>query len=342
MLHTRREFLASCSSAMAGCLFFNGARIQDNNGIMTVNGWLKPHAAGISLIHEHVMVDFIGADKVDPSRYNADEVFRIALPKLMEAKSRGCVTMMECTPAYIGRDVRLLQRLSNASGINLVTNTGYYGASSEKFFPAHAHTESARQLADRWIAEWLHGIDNTNIKPGFIKSGVDKLPFTPTQTKIIEAAAITHLATGLTIGIHTGNGDAALKEKEIIQSNGVDASAWIWIHAQNEKDHAYHIQIAKEGGWISYDGVNNDTIDDCISLLKDMQQNRLLHQVLLSHDSGWFNVGTPNGGTFNGYTTIFDKLLPAMKKNGFTQEDIHQLLVVNPANAYPIRIRRSK
>lgn len=307
---------------------------------MTVNGWMNADKVGFSLIHEHVLVDFIGADKVSPSRYDADEVFRIALPKIIAAKERGCKTIIECTPAFLGRDVQLLKRLSDASGINIITNTGYYGAVGEKYLLPYAHTESAQQLANRWIAEWKNGIDGTGIKPGFIKSSVDAFPFTATQKKVIEATAITHLATGLTIGIHTGNGNAAMEEKRIIESKGVSPNAWIWIHAQNEKDFSYHTRIAKAGGWISYDGVHKDGIADCIAFLRHMQKENLLTRVLLSHDSGWYNVGQPSGGVYNDYNTIADKLLPAMKENGFTEKDIEQLFIVNPANAFTIRIRK--
>ena len=69
-----------------------------------------------------------------------------------------------------------------------------------------------------------------------IKTGVDQAPLSAMQGKLIEAAALTHLATGLTIGVHTGNGDAANEQLKILDAKGVGPSARIWIHAQNEKD----------------------------------------------------------------------------------------------------------
>jgi len=340
MLQTRRCFISQSASAMAGLILLSKTKLLVDKTLMTVTGLVDADRLGFSLIHEHVLVDFIGADKVSPSRYDADEVFRIALPKLIAVKERGCKTIMECTPAYIGRDVKLLKRLSDASGLTFLTNTGYYGAAGEKYLPKHAYTETAEQLAQRWIGEWKNSIDGTGIKPGFIKSGVDSFPLSAIQQKIVEAAAIAHLATGLTIGIHTGNGAAAMEEKRIIESKGVSPKAWIWIHAQNEKDFSYHTRIAKAGGWVSYDGVNKDGIADCIAFLQHMQKENLLSRVLLSHDSGWYNVGQPNGGVYNDYNIIPDKLLPAMKENGFTEKDIQQLFVVNPADAFSIGVKK--
>lgn len=340
MIASRRKFISNALCLISGGFLLKSNTFQEAPGIMTVNGWINADKIGLSLIHEHVMVDFIGADHVSPSRYNPKEVFNTALPKLLQLQKKGFKTLFECTPAYLGRDVKLLKQLAQASGLNIITNTGYYGAVNGKYFPAYAHTETAKQLADRWIEEWENGIEGSGIKPGFIKSGVDKLPFSVTQVKVIEAAAITHLKTGLTIGIHTGDGEAALEEKRIIEANGVSCAAWIWIHAQNEKNYEYHLKVARAGGWVSYDGVNKESIEDCILFLKAMKKENLLHKVLLSHDSGWYNVGTAGGGIYNGYTTIPDKLLPAMKKNGFTEKDIYQLLVLNPAKAFAVGVKR--
>ena len=340
MTINRREFISQTTCALAGSIALARSPLFRQNVIMTVNGELPSDQLGFSLSHEHVLVDFIGADKVDPSRYDVTEVYKKAFPILVAAKEKGCKTLIECTPAYLGRDVKLLQQLSKAIELNILTNTGYYGAAGEKYLPAHAYKETANEIAARWINEWKNGIDGSGIKPGFIKSGVDKFPLSEVQQKMVEAAAITHLATGLTFGIHTGDGPAAMEEMRIFGSRGVAASAWIWIHAQNEKQRELHFKAAKAGGWVSFDGVNANSISDCLDFLKDMKSEQLLKHVLLSQDSGWYHVGEPGGGEFNDYNSIADLLIPAMKEKGFTQSDIQQIFVTNPANAFAIRVRR--
>ncbi len=340
MIVSRRKFIGQSSCLIAGYFVFAKSPLRNDNEVMTVNGWLAGDKMGFTLTHEHILVDFIGADKIDPSRYDADEVVRIALPKLLSLKERGCKTLMECTPAWLGRDVKLLQRLSEASGLNILTNTGYYGAAGEKYLPAHAYSETADQVAARWISEWKNGIEGSGIKPGFIKSGVDKYPLSVVQQKMIEAAAITHLATGLTIGIHTGDGRAAMEELSILQSKGISPEAWIWIHAQNEQNRELHIRAAKAGGWVSFDNVNPGSISKCLSFLNDMKRENLLEHVLLSHDSGWYHAGEPGGGNYSDYNTIADKLIPAMQKNNFTEKEIQLLFVTNPAKAFAAKIRK--
>src|SRR3954454_20486394 len=141
---------------------------DDEPRVMTVRGPIPPGEMGPTLPHEHVLVDFVGAGEASRDRYDSDEVYRIALPHLKRIREQGIHTLVDCTPAYLGRDPALLRRLSEASGLNILTPTRYYGASRGKFLPDHAHIESAKELAARWLREWRDGIEGTGIRPGFI------------------------------------------------------------------------------------------------------------------------------------------------------------------------------
>ena len=41
------------------------------------------------------------------------------------------------------------------------------------------------------------------------------------------------------------------------------------------------------------------------------------------------------------YTNIHEKLIPKLKEVGFTVDDINQLISVNPAKAFAIRVRKT-
>ncbi|MFI5153549.1 MAG: phosphotriesterase [Chitinophagales bacterium] len=341
-MFTRRRFLKQTAFASAALhIPVSIEKLNNADGkIMTVNGAIEATGLGFTLSHEHVLVDFIGADNFSRNRYDPDDVFKVALPFLEEAKKKGCDSFVECTPAYLGRDPLLLQRLSKASGLNMITNTGFYGASGEKYLPRFVYRESSEQIAARWITEWAEGIEGSGVKPGFIKTGVDKSPLTHTLRKMIDAAAITHLATGLTIGVHTGDGKAAEEQLEILKSRGVAPHARIWIHAQNEKNPILHIEAAKKGSWISFDGVNSDSIRENIQFLQTMKKKKLLDRVLVSQDSGWYHVGESGGGDYKRYTSIFQEFIPALENAGFTKEEIHLILVTNPSRAFTIGVRK--
>lgn len=313
---------------------------RDSGVIMTVNGPVKAEYLGNTLPHEHIMVDFIGADSVSASRYDQDSVINKALPFLSRVNNYGTKTLIECTPNYLGRDPMLLKRLADSVGMHIVTNTGYYGAAKQKYLPRHVYHETAQQLADRWIKEAKEGIDGTGIRPGFLKLGADNGPLTPEQRKIVEAGAITHLATGLPIAIHTGDGAAAREELSILNAAGVSGEAFVWVHAQSERDSSVWIELARAGVWIELDGLNEDNVERYVAYFTIMKDNNLLGKLLISHDAGWYHVGEQGGGDYRDYDALPLKLVPALKNAGVSDRDLDRVFRINPATAFTIKVRR--
>lgn len=343
MKYSRRDFLKSGSMAALAATM-PAEKVPEMfllNQVMTVQGSVRPRKMGLTLIHEHILVDFIGAAQYDPTRWDQAKVVEKVLPYLKELKNLGCETLVECTPAYLGRDVQLLQELSEKSGLHIITNTGYYGARDNQHLPQHAFEETAEQLSQRWISEYENGIDGTSIRPGFMKIGVNPGPLSDIHQKLVRAAAITHKATGLTIASHTGPSQPAFEEMSILKEMGLDLSAFIWVHAQNEKDTNKHVEAAAQGAWISLDGVHKDRINWYLEILSNLKLAGLLDRVLLSHDAGWYRPGEPDGGKFRPYTDLFEYMLPAMEKRAFSRREIRQILKKNPANAFAIRKRLS-
>lgn len=305
-------------------------------------GQIPASAMGLTLIHEHILVDFIGADKTPFDRWERSKVIDKMMPYLLEAKAKGVKTILDCTPAYLGRDVHLLSEIMKKSGIQIVTNTGYYCAVNYKYLPPHAFSESAHDLAQRWINEFKFGIDGTGVRPSFIKISVNGGPLSDIEKKVVTAAGITHLATGLTICSHTGPADAAFEQIELLKKAGVSPSAFMWVHAQNEfRKHTY-TQAAKMGAWVSLDGLGWGGWDNYAQWLDTLKQNNCLDKVLISHDAGWYDPEKENGGDPKGFTFLFDELLPKLKDLNFSKKDIRQLLVKNPENAFGIRVRALK
>jgi len=274
------------------------------------------------LVHEHILVDFTGG-----GRYDADEVFRAARPKLEELRHCGCRRLLECTPNFLGRDPRLLARLADATGLEIWTNTGLYGAANHKYLPEFARTESHEQLARRWIEEARRGIEG--IKPRFVKIGVNRAPLNELDRKLARAAALTARETGLTIASHTGGGAAAMEQIEIFEAAKVPAARFVWVHAQAEKDHAFHRRAARAGAWVEFDGIGPQSAAwhrDCVRF---MAAENLLSRTLISQDSGWYHVREPGGGNYRGYTFIYTDFL-AMLDPAW----VRPLMVDNPITAF--------
>ncbi len=339
----RRAFLKAGVAVLGGTALFGEARsvpatktTSKNGTIHTVTGPIDSGELGQALPHEHVMVDFAEVDEVGPERYDRSEVVKTMRPYLNALSSAGGQILFECTPAFLGRDPVLLRRLSKATGVRIVTNTGYYGAREDQHVPDHAYSDSVDALAARWINEWNEGIGDTDIRPGFIKIGVDPGPLSSIDEKLVRAACRAHLETGLTIASHTGPAHPAFEQLSILDEEGVDFSAWIWVHAQNAKNGARYVEAARQGAWVELDGYEPENTDQYLQWLRTMREHDLLHRVLLSHDNGWYSVGEPEGGDVQSYTPIFTELIPALRDEGFTNDEIRQLVVTNPANAFAV------
>jgi len=312
--------------------------------IMTVLGPIPASAMGITLSHEHILVDFIGADSTGYHRWEKQEVVNKVSPYLEEIQEYQVSTLMECTPAYLGRDPLLLKTLSKNTGMHLVTNTGYYGAHDNLFIPTKFYELTAEELSSIWVDEFENGIEGSGVKPGFIKiavNGDDSL--SKEHFKIITAAALTHQQTGLVIASHTGPDDPAFEQISVLQSHGLNPSCFIWVHAQLGSLEG-NIRAAKMGTWISLDNLNLDQQQGSkydvawyADRIQDLKEAGFLNRVLISHDAGWYKPGEENGGSFRGFTGIFTALVPALREVGFSQEDINLLLEINPRNAFSIR-----
>ena len=317
--------------------------------VETVEGSIRPGDLGTTLIHEHVFLDWTDADNKDRIPWDEQEAFDVILPHLLEMKNKGVKSFLECTPAYLGRNPALLRKLSEKTGLHVLTNTGYYAARKQQYIPEKIKKLHAEDIASIWIDEFCNGIDKSGVKPGFIKIGVDsKNNLDSLDQKIVTAAALTHLATGLTIVSHTGDDTTAIQQLKIIRDLGVDPSAFVWTHAQRGTEEG-HKRLARQGVWISLDGLgwaidkegNDEQLSRYINFLLSLKRHKLLHRTLISHDAGWYTVGKEEQTTYKGYTVIFDQLIPRLNKKGFTKKDWRRVLVNNPREAYKIRKSKS-
>lgn len=343
----RREFVALICAFPALCAKKLPINIlRQEHYVMTVNGKVSLSELGGALPHEHFITDFSGAGSENHPEYTELQALDLLLPHLKAVRELGIQTIFECSPSYIGKNVKLLRKLSTLSGLHIITNTGYYAAVNQKYLPDHAFTESAVKLAERWISEYVNGIERSKIRPGFIKLGSDNAPLKEVEIKLIEAAAITHLKTGLKIAIHTGNAEAAVQELKILEKMGVKPSAFIWVHAQNDQTGETQIRLAKKGCWISLDGLNSteNSLNKYEKNIMKFKAAGLLNRLLISHDDGFAAVKKDGQSGFNPYkngntlpyVTLFTKLKPALLKNGLTEKEFDLLTVTNPASAFRI------
>jgi phosphotriesterase-related protein len=124
-----------------------------------------------------------------------------------------------------------------------------------------------------------------------------------------------------------------MAQLSLLKSQGVSPAAFIWVHAQDEKDRSFHRKAAGAGAWIEFDGIASDTVDQNIGLIQEAKRAGYLQRVLISQDAVGFHVGQELGGYSPGYTFLFSDFLPQLRKSGVTENETRVLTVENPQRA---------
>ncbi len=134
--------------------------------IRTVLGEIQPAELGITLMHEHIIWDWNGAEKNGRVPYSKKEIVDTMVPYLIELKRLGCQTLVEATTYGAGRDVDVLKACAMRTGLHIITNCGAWdgGKYRGKFIPDEIKNMDANKIAEAWVQEFQAGIDGTGIR----------------------------------------------------------------------------------------------------------------------------------------------------------------------------------
>src|SRR5262245_40658030 len=151
--------------------------------VQTVLGSIAPEAMGITLPHEHLLIDFkvmfaepaAASDKRrawEPvslanlgwvrQHFNAnldnlrltDE--QVAADEILLFKHAGGATVVDPTPKTLARDPQALARIARATGLHIVMGSGYYVAASH---PPDMDRRTVDELTREMIADVTSGVE---------------------------------------------------------------------------------------------------------------------------------------------------------------------------------------
>jgi predicted metal-dependent phosphotriesterase family hydrolase len=315
--------------------------------VMSVAGPLKPSRLGVTLAHEILIRDLSGADAPGAIRYDMEKAFELLLPKLVNLKTAGCQTLVEATPAYMGRNVKFLQRLSRASGLNILTNTGYSAEEGSRYLPASVESEKMEDIAFGWIREAWYGVGESGVRPGVIKLGLESGGLTALQGKLFQAAARTHLQTGLPLLVQSADGLGVAEGLSLLRREGIEAEALIWAGG-SEASNRERLEQAKMGIRLCLGAITPESAREYLQLLGQLKKEKLLDRVLLGHGSSHYWVaasGTEKSlrpvGEMERYLWILDGFLPQLQEVGFSRSEVAQITEKNPRDAFEIGVRKA-
>lgn len=277
----------------------------------------------------------------DNLRLDDEEVQAEELARFREA---GGDTVVDASLPGIGRDPEALRRISEQTGLNIIMGTGFYVGETH---PKALDSMTDRQIADLMVRELTEGVDGTDIKAGYIgEIGISEI-FDDKERRVLRAAAIAQKDTGVAINVHinpwTING---LEAADILLKAGTPADRICISHIDVEDREDYVLSLLEKGVYVEFDNFGKEYYirrevrnsgygcfvhdTERVTFLKKLIDKGYLSQILLSCDLCLKNLMHKYGGW--GYDHVLTNIVPMMEDEGITHEQIHTLLVENPAN----------
>ena len=181
--------------------------------VQTVLGPIEPEALGVTLTHEHLLVDLsvihtepdhasakgfyhepVSMKTLGPIRHygqaNLDNSQLLDIDTAIDEaalyRQNGGDTLVDATSIGIKRDPRGLARISRATGVNVVMGSSFY---VDVAHPAYVSDASEDELARQIVHDVTEGVDGTKIRSGVIGEVGCSWPLTDNEQKVLRASA---------------------------------------------------------------------------------------------------------------------------------------------------------
>ena len=336
--------------------------------VQTVQGLIDPSQVGATITHEHLLIDFIPVLNELPGASNFKRMMEpvsienlwwvrhywnsnidnlrlldvdVAIAEAGEFYNAGGSTIVDVTSIGIGRDPLALQRISRATGLNVVMGGGHY------VYLTHGEdiqNATVDELAEGIIRDVQHGVGDTGIKTGIIGEIGNSWPWEDTEKKTLEAAVMAQRATGAPLLIHPGRDNyAPIQLLEAVDRWGGDLSHTVMGHIERTIfDRGVLDEVAATGAYMNWDLWGHEStyypMNPATYMASD--QHRLeqvehviskghVNQILHAHDICSKHRIKKYGG--HGWDHIIARVVPRMRARGTSQADINTMLVDNPS-----------
>lgn len=251
--------------------------------VRTVFGKKKISKNTVTLSHEHICCYSEYLNIMSKSYLDKAELAEKSADILKNMKEKyGLELFIDCTPVNIGRDVELLKKVSELSGVDIVCSTGFY--------------YNDEPILDCMSTETLAGFiaeDANNTCAGIIKAAVEYDTISPFNIKLLKASAIAQKKTGLPIILHTNaNNKNGIKAVEILLGENVNPKNIVVGHLSDTNDNEYIKNFTKFGCFVAldrmYDNKTEEYITSKVSQINALCEAGYADRLLLSHDDSVF------------------------------------------------------
>jgi phosphotriesterase-related protein len=314
--------------------------------VQTVTGPINTDDLGVTLMHEHLLIGYPGAeaDTLRPGP-NREEMVTICVAKIRSMQALGIQSMLDPCPNDLGRDVSLAAQVAAETGFNIICATGLYKENEGGVPYWHFQRSLGRGvelMSELFIHELNTGIGDSGIRAGIIKVATGEGAITDYEYEVLEAAAIASVETGAPITTHTDQGTMGEEQQQFLTGKGVPAHKIIIGHSCGSADHDYHMNILEGGSYLGFDRFGLDIlvpdeqrVQALVALLKKQRES----QIVVSHDSVWCTRGEPfpqemmdamDPDKLFDPTHFHRNIIPQLLAAGIQQEQIDIMLIDNP------------
>lgn len=302
--------------------------------VQTVLGPIDASTLGATLSHEHVLVG-MGEDNYHyPWMFDWPATRANAIRELTEAKAGGIDTIIDLTTPDLGRDVEFVRDVSRESGMNVVAATGIWRDVPRSFW-----ARDLDAIADIFVREIQVGIGNTAIKAGCIKVANDMGGVTPEGERILRGAARASNRTGCPISTHHWAPEqVGTRQVQIFREEGAPMDRIAIGHSADTTDVDYLVTLLEAGVFLSMDrypgAPGRPNWEERNATVKALIDRGWTDRLMLGHDYAPAPVirGAeqlpPDGPTR--YTFVTNKAVPALIKDGVTEEQIDTMMRAVP------------
>jgi phosphotriesterase-related protein len=337
--------------------------------VMTVLGPVPVEAMGITLMHEHIVLDtsswwkrpccatdiglaerpldisMLGELRMNPflNRDNCGLLdAEVAIDELTRFSELGGRTVVDPTNVGIGRDPAALQRISRRTGLQIVMGAGFY---LEPSHPGRVRHMSIDEIAAEIARDCGAMPERPAVLSGLIgEIGISK-DFTEAEEKVLRAAARAAALSGVPLSIHLPGWERlAHRVLDTIEAEGGDLAHTVLCHMNPSlSDRAYQRSLAARGAFLEYDMIGMDYFyadqqaqspcdEENAAAIAALIEDGYLGSVLLSQDVFLKMMLTRFGGF--GYGYILKHFVPRLKRHGLDQATIDCLLIDNPRRVF--------
>lgn len=313
--------------------------------ISSAAGPVKTGELGFTLMHEHV-IDVDWSMRTAFAGWFERDVFVDRAVRLAKsAMEYGLRTIVDLTAVNMGRDIRLINEVSEKTGLQIIPCTGLY-FNEDPWIPG----KDIGVIADAFIKDIEEGIEGTDIRAGIIKCATDKYGFSDINRALFKATGMAGSKTGVPVYTHTiANMWSGLKQQELLESEGVDLRRVVIGHVGDTNNLGYLEEIMKRGSYVGLDRFGSDFIfpeEDRINNLLELCSRGHIDQIIISHDLPLFydwgantwdkEKNRPVEDVKVGFSHIPKTVIPALLNRGMTKEEIRKITVDNPRRCFEI------